>query len=74
MAPSPGRHGREKRTNARLGVQDLVLAFYAKEGEAFSGLDAPASRDVSMEEDVKWAKLGDEIKRTREAEREGLVS
>ena len=73
MAPSPDWHGREKRMNARLGVQDLVLAFYAKEGEAFSGLDAPVSRDVSMEEGIKWAKIGDETKRTREVEQEGLA-
>ena len=63
MAPSPGQRDREKRTNARLGVQDLVLTFYERGGKTGSERGGSRGREEKVREGLKWAEIGNEIRR-----------
>ena len=73
MAPSPGQHDRKKRTNARLGVQDLVLTFYLGGSEAVSEWNVPGCGDEKVREGLKWGRIGDEIRRASERRGKGLA-
>ena len=68
MAPSPGQRDREKRTNARLGVQDGVLTFYARGGKTVSERGGPRDIAEKIREALKWAEIGNEIRRETEQE------
>ena len=57
MAPSPGQRDREKRTNARLGVQDLVLTFYERGGKTVSERGGSRGREEKVIEGRTWAEI-----------------
>ena len=65
MAPSPGRTPRKKRTDARRGVKDLVLTFYAEVEEAVPRVSGQKRTEKDKRNVRKWEKIGKELQGER---------
>ena len=61
MAPSPGRRPGERRTDARRGVRDLEVEFYAEDKVTIAGLSGPDRVAKRESELAKWAAIGRQI-------------
>ena len=77
MAPSPGQRRRKKRTDARRGIYNLGVTFYAEKKKDTSGLRGPKVRGEKKSEVEKWASIGKQIaaamERGDERAREGAA-
>ena len=61
MAPSPGRRPGKKRTNARRGVRDLGVEFYAGREKIGYGQGGPEGEAMRQRETRKWEDIGRQI-------------